>query len=57
MNESGETSVYYDEKGHPMFGCALVRDPKSQDRVVAETRAPFLSIAAMQFMAASQASR
>jgi NAD(P)-dependent dehydrogenase (short-subunit alcohol dehydrogenase family) len=36
---SGKTGVYYDEGGHPMQGSALVRDPKFQDRVVAETRA------------------
>jgi hypothetical protein len=36
---SGQTGVYYDERGHPMLGSALVRDPKFQDRVVAETRA------------------
>jgi NAD(P)-dependent dehydrogenase (short-subunit alcohol dehydrogenase family) len=39
VNESGETGVYYDEKGHPMVGSELVRDPKFQDQVVAETRA------------------
>jgi len=39
LNEAGETGVYYDEKGHPMLGSAQVRDPKFQDRVVAETRA------------------
>jgi NAD(P)-dependent dehydrogenase (short-subunit alcohol dehydrogenase family) len=38
MNEPGVTGVYYDEKGHPMLGSTLVRDPKFQDRVVAETR-------------------
>ena len=36
---SGQTGVYYDEGGHLMQGSALVRDPKFQDRVVAETRA------------------
>jgi NAD(P)-dependent dehydrogenase (short-subunit alcohol dehydrogenase family) len=36
---SGQTGVYFDERGHPMLGSALVRDPKFQDRVVAETRA------------------
>lgn len=41
---SGQTGVYYDEGGHPMLGSTLVRDPKFQDRVVAETRA-FLSTA------------
>jgi NAD(P)-dependent dehydrogenase (short-subunit alcohol dehydrogenase family) len=39
MNEPGVTGVYFDEKGHPMLGSAIVRDPKFQDRVVAETRA------------------
>ena len=39
FNESGETGMYYDEKGQPMLGSAQVRDPKFQDRVVAETRA------------------
>jgi NAD(P)-dependent dehydrogenase (short-subunit alcohol dehydrogenase family) len=39
LNESGETGIYYDEGGRPMFGSGLVRDPKFQDRVVAETRA------------------
>jgi hypothetical protein len=38
-DESGKTGVYYDERGRPMLGSALVRDPKFQDRVVAETRA------------------
>ena len=45
LNESGETGEYYDEKGQPMLGSALVRDPKFQDCVVAETRA-LLSITA-----------
>ena len=39
IDASGETGIYYDEGGHPMQGSALVRDPKFQDRVVAETRA------------------
>ena len=34
-----QTGVYFDEGGHPMLGSALVRDPKFQDRVFAETRA------------------
>jgi NAD(P)-dependent dehydrogenase (short-subunit alcohol dehydrogenase family) len=38
IDASGQTGVYYDEGGHPMRGSALVRDPKFQDRVVAETR-------------------
>jgi NAD(P)-dependent dehydrogenase (short-subunit alcohol dehydrogenase family) len=44
MNEPGVTGVYFDEKGHPMLGSALVRDPKFQYRVVAETRALLLTI-------------
>ena len=36
---SGRSGVYYDQGGHPMQGSGLVRDPKFQDRVVAETRA------------------
>lgn len=39
IDASGKTGVYYDEGGRPMLGSALVRDPKFQDRVVAETRA------------------
>ena len=38
-DESRNTGVYYDEKGRPMLGSTLVRDPKFQDCVVAETRA------------------
>src|SRR6195952_4914018 len=36
--DGDRTGVYYDEKGRPMLGSALVRDPAFQDRVVAETR-------------------
>ena len=36
---SGQTGVYYDEGGQPMLGSTLVRDPRFQDRVAAETRA------------------
>jgi NAD(P)-dependent dehydrogenase (short-subunit alcohol dehydrogenase family) len=39
IDASGRTGIYYDEGGHPMLGSLLVRDPKFQDRVVAETRA------------------
>jgi len=39
IDASGRTGVYYDEKGDPMLGSTLVRDPKFQDRVAAETRA------------------
>jgi NAD(P)-dependent dehydrogenase (short-subunit alcohol dehydrogenase family) len=35
---SGQTGVYYDEGGQPMLGSTLVRDPKFQERIVAETR-------------------
>ncbi|HBF37926.1 MAG TPA: short-chain dehydrogenase [Firmicutes bacterium] len=43
-DESGKTGIYYDEKGQPMLGSALVRDQKFQDRVVAETRALLATI-------------
>jgi NAD(P)-dependent dehydrogenase (short-subunit alcohol dehydrogenase family) len=39
LNESGKTGVYYDDRGQPMLGSTLVRDPEFQDRVVAQTRA------------------
>jgi NAD(P)-dependent dehydrogenase (short-subunit alcohol dehydrogenase family) len=39
IDASGQTGVYYDEGGRPMLGSSLARDPKFQDRVVAETRA------------------
>jgi hypothetical protein len=44
LNESGETGIYYDEGGRPMLSFALVRDPRFQDRVVAETRALLATI-------------
>lgn len=44
VDTSGQTGVYYDEKGVPMLGSALVRDPSFQDRVVAETRALLATI-------------
>jgi NAD(P)-dependent dehydrogenase (short-subunit alcohol dehydrogenase family) len=44
INASGQTGVYYDESGRPMFGSTLVRDSKFQDRVVAETRALLSSV-------------
>jgi NAD(P)-dependent dehydrogenase (short-subunit alcohol dehydrogenase family) len=46
IDASGQTGVYYDEGGHPMPGSALARDPKFQDRVVAETRALLSTVAA-----------
>jgi NAD(P)-dependent dehydrogenase (short-subunit alcohol dehydrogenase family) len=46
LNESGATGVYYDERGQPMRGSALVRDPEFQDRVVAETRALLATVPA-----------
>ena len=36
---SGQSGIYYDEGGQPMPGSTFVRDPKFQDRIVAETRA------------------
>jgi NAD(P)-dependent dehydrogenase (short-subunit alcohol dehydrogenase family) len=44
VDASGQTGVYYDERGHPMQGSGIVRDRKFQDRVVAETRALLLTI-------------
>lgn len=38
-SNSDRTGVYYDEKGRPMNGSTLVRDPEFDQRVVAETRA------------------
>jgi NAD(P)-dependent dehydrogenase (short-subunit alcohol dehydrogenase family) len=46
LNEPGVTGVYYDERGEPMLGSALVRDPEFQDRVVAETRALLATVPA-----------
>ena len=46
IDASGQTGIYHDEGGHPMLGSALVRDPKFQDRVVAETRALLSTIPA-----------
>jgi NAD(P)-dependent dehydrogenase (short-subunit alcohol dehydrogenase family) len=45
-DESGRSGAYYDEKGRPMLGSTLVRDPKFQDRVVAETRALLTAVSA-----------
>ena len=45
-DESGQTGIYYDEKGHPMLGSALVRDPKFDARVAAETRTLLAAVAA-----------
>jgi hypothetical protein len=39
IDVSSQTGIYYDEGGHPMPASLIVRDPKFQDRVVAETRA------------------
>jgi hypothetical protein len=38
-DDSGATGVYFDERGRPMSGSTLVREPEFQDRVAAETRA------------------
>jgi NAD(P)-dependent dehydrogenase (short-subunit alcohol dehydrogenase family) len=43
---SGQTGVYYDEDGQPMFGSALVRDPRFQNRVVADTRSLLATVPA-----------
>jgi hypothetical protein len=37
-DDSDATGVYVDERGRPMNGSALVREPEFDDRVVAETR-------------------
>jgi NAD(P)-dependent dehydrogenase (short-subunit alcohol dehydrogenase family) len=44
-DKSGKTGVYYDEGGQPMRGSQLVRDPKFQERVAAETRALLVAVA------------
>jgi NAD(P)-dependent dehydrogenase (short-subunit alcohol dehydrogenase family) len=44
-DESGQTGVYYDEKGHPMVGSTIVRDPMFDARVVAETRTLLATVA------------
>ena len=43
-DNSEQTGVYYDERGRPMQGSTLVRDPRFQDRVVSETRALLSSV-------------
>ncbi|MEI9973102.1 MAG: hypothetical protein WDO73_14245 [Ignavibacteriota bacterium] len=48
IDTSGQSGIYYDEGGHPMQGSALVRDPKFQDRVVAETRALLATVPAIR---------
>ncbi len=44
IDASGQTGIYYDERGQPMQGSTLARDPTFQDRVVAETRAMLSTI-------------
>lgn len=39
IDEAGHTGIYYDERGQPMPGSKLSREPAFADRVVAETRA------------------
>jgi hypothetical protein len=46
LNSSGGTGVYYDDRGRPMLGSTLVRDPEFQDRVVAQTRALLSTVSA-----------
>ncbi|KLU27694.1 short-chain dehydrogenase [Caballeronia mineralivorans PML1(12)] len=43
-NQSGQTGIYYDERGESMLGSTLVQDRGFQDRVVAETRALLSSV-------------
>ena len=38
-DDAGGTGGYFDERGRPMNGSALVREPEFEDRVMAETRA------------------
>jgi NAD(P)-dependent dehydrogenase (short-subunit alcohol dehydrogenase family) len=45
-DEPGTTGGYHDERGRPMLGSTLVRDPEFQDRVVAETRALLATVRA-----------
>jgi hypothetical protein len=37
--DADRTGAYHDEKGRPMNGSALVREPEFDERVVGETRA------------------
>ncbi len=43
-DEAGKTGIYYDEKGQPILGSALVQEPNFQGLVVAETRALLVTI-------------
>ncbi len=44
IDTSGKTGIYYDEKGLPMLGSELARDPKFQDLVVAETQCLIIKV-------------
>jgi NAD(P)-dependent dehydrogenase (short-subunit alcohol dehydrogenase family) len=46
LTETTGTGIYYDENGRPMQGSVQVRDPKFQDRYVAETRALLATVPA-----------
>jgi NAD(P)-dependent dehydrogenase (short-subunit alcohol dehydrogenase family) len=46
LDPSGQTGVYFDEKGKPMQASPLVRDPEFTARVVSETRALLATIPA-----------
>ena len=46
LDTAGRTGLYYDQSGHPMLGSTLVRDPRFQERVVAETRALLATVPA-----------
>jgi hypothetical protein len=45
IDESGQTGIYYDAKGNPMAGSALVSDPEFDAHVVAETRTLLATVA------------
>jgi len=46
LNESGQTGIYYDERGRPMMGSTQARDPEFQDRVIEETRSLLSTVVA-----------
>jgi NAD(P)-dependent dehydrogenase (short-subunit alcohol dehydrogenase family) len=54
-DESGQTGIYYDENGNPMFGSAQASDPKFDARVVAETRTLLATVAAAVEQAGTEA--
>jgi NAD(P)-dependent dehydrogenase (short-subunit alcohol dehydrogenase family) len=48
IDGSGQSGIYYDERGRPMQGSAQVHDPDFTARIVAETRALLMTIAPSQ---------